>query len=72
MLPTVASACRTSSDLVITVGLRSKDRRIDDFKAELKNKDEEYIKMLKQRSPECRDFSQNRLAGGPLARPWSR
>ncbi|CAE6966204.1 DRC1 [Symbiodinium sp. CCMP2456] len=30
--------------------LWSKDRRIDDFKAELKNKDEEYIKMLKQQS----------------------
>ncbi|OLQ06587.1 Dynein regulatory complex protein 1 [Symbiodinium microadriaticum] len=30
--------------------IKSKDRRIDDFKAELKNKDEEYIKMLKQQS----------------------
>ena len=28
--------------------IESKDRRIEDFKTELKNKDEEYIKMLKQ------------------------
>lgn len=34
------SACRQIID--------SKDRRIEDFKTELKNKDEEYIKMLKQ------------------------
>ena len=26
----------------------TQDRRIEDFKTELKNKDEEYIKMLKQ------------------------
>eukprot|EP00441_Pelagodinium_beii_P046673 CAMPEP_0197620944 /NCGR_PEP_ID=MMETSP1338-20131121/1630_1 /TAXON_ID=43686 ORGANISM="Pelagodinium beii, Strain RCC1491" /NCGR_SAMPLE_ID=MMETSP1338 /ASSEMBLY_ACC=CAM_ASM_000754 /LENGTH=667 /DNA_ID=CAMNT_0043190255 /DNA_START=80 /DNA_END=2083 /DNA_ORIENTATION=+ len=30
--------------------IESKDRRIEDFKSELKNKDEEYIKMLKQQS----------------------
>eukprot|EP00930_Biecheleria_cincta_P070652 TRINITY_DN58286_c0_g1_i1.p1 TRINITY_DN58286_c0_g1~~TRINITY_DN58286_c0_g1_i1.p1 ORF type:complete len:668 (+),score=205.03 TRINITY_DN58286_c0_g1_i1:101-2104(+) len=30
--------------------IESKDRRIEDFKTELKNKDEEYIKMLKQQS----------------------
>lgn len=30
--------------------IESKDRRINDFKTELKNKDEEYIKMLKQQS----------------------
>ena len=52
VLPPAANVRRTSSELDATVGLRSKDRRIDDFKAELKNKDEEYIKMLKQRSPE--------------------
>merc|ERR1719221_1768529 len=30
--------------------IESKDRRIRDFQTELKNKDEEYIKMLKQQS----------------------
>mmetsp|Transcript_56818 Transcript_56818/g.122861 ORF Transcript_56818/g.122861 Transcript_56818/m.122861 type:complete len:667 (+) Transcript_56818:105-2105(+) len=30
--------------------IESKDRRIRDFQSELKNKDEEYIKMLKQQS----------------------
>merc|ERR1719482_2567795 len=30
--------------------IESKDRRIRDFQTELKNKDEEYVKMLKQQS----------------------
>jgi dynein regulatory complex protein 1 len=36
--------------------IESKDRRIRDFQTELKNKDEEYIKMLKQQSTDITEL----------------
>lgn len=36
--------------------IESKDRKIDEFRQELKNKDEEYIKMLKQQSSDITEL----------------